>query len=151
MLKESLILLKNKFQKIKNPLKTKLLLTLILCFYVGTAHIFLPLFKKREFFFLFRWSFFSGMPQNFTYDISWDEGKTFVLRDHRTKVKNYGIRLYTLSHLLQFEQQKINHYYSAIMLKICNCNNINIIKLKGSFADHILYKKPLKIVEIKKL
>ncbi len=129
------------------------LLIFILSLYVATAHIFLPLSKKKEFLFLYEWSLFVNMPRAFIYDITWDGGKTFLVRDYRGQVegtKALSRKWHTFFYLLINKREKIKKYHS-IILKFCECKNIYLVKLKGSLTDHIIYKKPLQIEEFKSL
>ena len=109
-----------------------------------TAHVFLPLFSKEEFFFLFRWNVFQFMPQKFVQDLAWDQGKTFLLRDHRKEINKLDI----FRHLIFTKNlDRIRKDYKNQLLKLCQCESIYFVSLKGSLADHLIYKKPLKIVE----
>ena len=116
-----------------------------------TAHIFLPMAGKSDFFFLSTWKLFGFVPQYFVYDLTWDEGKTFLLRDHYKKLEisrynNFKFRSFFRNGNLS-EIKKIK----AKLLKLCQCKTIKFVKLRGSLADHFLQNEPLKIVGIKEL
>ena len=93
------------------------------------------------------------MPKIFVYDITWDGGKTFLIRDYRQKAQGTNVlarEWHTLFYLLRIKSEKIRQYHS-IILKFCECKAIYRVKLKGSLTDHIIYKKPLQIEELKSL
>ncbi|MCZ0932381.1 MAG: hypothetical protein OXJ52_04415 [Oligoflexia bacterium] len=141
---------KNPKLKLPLPSFNKFFLIFILSLYVATAHILLPAFNKQVFFFLFRWDVFSFMPKEFVYDFTFDEGKTFLIRDHNKKLKS--VNRFTLQSLLDKQKiERIRTNYKSSFLKLCQCESIYLIKLKGSLADHFIYKKPLKIVGTTKL
>ena len=124
----------------------RFLLLAILLIYISISHIFLPAFHKNDFLFFSKWNRMWVTPKKFVYDITWDEGKTFLLRDHIQKAKHKGINtrrlFYVVRHLHKEENKK--HFYSQLM-DFCKCQKIEVFKLQGSLADHIIYKKQLKI------
>ena len=125
----------------------RFLLIVILGLYIATAHIFLPLFKKDEFYFLFSWRLFVFMPQKYVYDLTWDQGKTFLTRDRRKKLRDIG-KSHVFFYLLNYENISwIKKDYKNQLLKLCQCQSIQFVTLKGSLTDHLIYKKPLEIVE----
>ena len=129
----------------KTPPINKYLLVFVLSFYIAAGHIFLPLFGKRDFFFLFRWDLYTLMPPNFVYDVTWDQGKTFLLRDHRKKIN----RLYIFRYLVITRNlDRIKKDYKDQLLKLCQCEVIHFVSLKGFLMDHLIYKKPLEVVEL---
>ena len=89
--------------KNQSPQFNKFFLILLLSFYVATAHILLPAFNKQVFFFLFRWDVFHFMPKKFVYDFTFDEGKTFLIRDYNLK----GVNRFTLQSLLDKNKGKL--------------------------------------------
>ena len=122
-------------------------LLLILFFYICVSHIFLPLSKKKDFLFFYQWALFNCLPMERVYDITWDEGKTFLFRDYSQKVKNTGINIHTLFYLLASEKgiAAINQYFYSDLASFCKCQNIKLFELKGSLSDHIIYKKQLEV------
>ncbi|MCZ0932730.1 MAG: hypothetical protein OXJ52_06235 [Oligoflexia bacterium] len=116
---------------------------------MATAHIFLPSFNKEEFYFLFQWDLYSFTPQKFAHDLTWDQGKTFLLRDHKEQLRNMGMgRGFVFQTLLNRRNtRRIKKDYKAWLLRLCQCESIQFVKLKGSLTDHFIYKNPLEIVE----
>ena len=89
---------------------------------------------------------FSSMPETLTYDITWDEGQSFLFRDHRKRAISAGINLNILFYLLgKADENRIKKDFYSELTDLCQCQNLEIFKLKGSLAEHIIYKKQLKI------
>ena len=133
----------NKLIQRNIPLN-RILLIFILSFYIVIGHIFLPMFGKRDFFFLFRWDLYTFMPPNFVHDLTWDQGNTFLLKDHRKKIK----KLYIFRYLVITKNlNRIRKDYKDSLLKLCQCKSIHFVSLKGFLMDHLIYKKSLEIVE----
>ena len=129
--------------------KNRLVLTLALVFYISIGHIFLPIFNKSEFFFLYQWRLFSVNPGEFIYDLTWegDEGTIFFLRDYKDKIYQIG-NPHTVQDLLQ--DGKINLLrkdYKKKILNFCQCDTIMVVKLKGSFSDYMIFNKSLEVLE----
>ena len=72
-------ILLNKIQKFFGF--NRFLLIFILGLYIVNAHIFLPIIDKDEFFFLYKWALFDFTPREFVDDFTFDQGKTFLIRD----------------------------------------------------------------------
>ena len=143
----------NKCLQKTSPSFNKFYLISILSFYVAIAHIFLPAFGKKEFFFLFRWSLYTHMPEKFVYDLTWDDGKSYVLRDYRKTVRQRGeVKYHYLQYLVQQGNTKrIKRDYKEFFLNLCQCEAIYFVRLKGKTVDHFIYKKQLETIESIKL
>ena len=147
-------MLKSMVQKVKtSPFPfNRFLLLAILLIYISISHVFLPLFNKSDFLFFFKWNMFSSMPLTSVYDITWDEGQSFLFKDHRQKAKAYGINTLTLFYfLMKADDKRIKKFFYSQLMDFCKCQKIEIFKLQGSLADHIIYKKQLKIQTQKQL
>ena len=132
-------------QKLQNLLSlNKYLLIFILCFYIAIGHIFLPLFGKRDFYFLFNWNLFTFMPPKFTHDITWNGGETFLLRDYGKQIEN---RHTFRSLVIKKKIDRIRKDYKNQLLEICQCKSMYFVTLNGLLIDHLIHKKPLEIVE----
>ena len=95
---------------------------------------------------------YSYMPKKYVRDITWDNGKSFLFRDHRRKAKKLGINIHELFYILNRSNYKrVRKYFYPQLTKLCQCNHINLVKLKGSLAEHIFYKKQLEITKQNKL
>ena len=133
------------------PPSSRFLLIFILGLYVATAHIFLPAFNRKEFYFLYQWSLFVNMPDKFIYALTWDEGKSFLLRDKTEELRSV-VKPYILRYLLDRKDlERIRKDYKESLLKLCECLAIYFVELKGSLSDHFIHKKELEIVESIKL
>ena len=143
---------KKKKQKSEKQQISRYFILIVLVVYISISHIFLPLIKKDDFLLFFQWNMFSGMPAESIYDITWDEGKTFLLRDHRKAAKKADIKLIPLLYLLLYSNtETLKNNFHQTLLNFCNCKNLDVFKLKGSLSEHILYKKQLKVLEQRKL
>ena len=139
-------------EKKKKQRISRYFIPVVLVIYISISHVLLPIVNKKDFLFFFRWHLFSSMPAESIYDITWDGGKTFLLRDHRQKAKKTGIDLHTLLPLLlRSNTERLKNDFYQTLLDFCNCKNLNIFKLKGSLSEHILYEKQLKVLEQRKL
>ncbi|MDE0092725.1 MAG: hypothetical protein OXN83_05530, partial [Oligoflexia bacterium] len=78
------------------------------------------------------------------YDVTWDQGQTFLLRDHREKIK----KLYRFRYLVVIKDlDRIRKDYKDQLLGICQCRAMQFVTLKGFRMDHLILKKSLEIVE----
>ncbi len=136
------------FKKI--PLR-QILISVILMVYISISHIILPAFNKSHFLFFSDWVLFSFTPLESVYDISWDGGKSFLLRDHRQKIP-FSFQNQDSFKGNKFINSVLFNDYKTLKEKFvldiktkCQCENLQFFKLKGSIADHIIYKKQLEI------
>ena len=144
MLKE-----KKKKQKSGKQRISQFFIPIILVVYISISHVFLPLFKKDDFLLFFQWNMYSSMPAESVRDITWDEGKTFLFRDHRKAAKKAGIKLIPLLYLLLYSNaETLKNNFHKTLLDFCNCKNLNVFKLKGSLSEHVLYKRQLKVLHM---
>ena len=138
-------------KRIQKIISARFLLIFILSLYIAIAHVFLPAFNKREFYFLFNWKLFTHMPDKFIYDLTWDQKKVFLLRDRKKDLKN--IVSPDKLHYIIWERdlERIRKDYKEKLLKLCECSDIYLVELKGSLSDHFIHKKELEIVRSVKL
>ncbi len=141
--------IKQILKKIKRSsfLFSRFSIWIILLVYISISHIALPMAGKGNFLFFFTWDLFSFMPSNKrTVDITWDNGKTFLFRDHRKTAKRAGIQLHRLYSLRRKQNTKaINHFFRARLIDLCQCQTVYLVKLKGTLAQHYIFKQQLKI------
>jgi hypothetical protein len=117
---------------------------------VFISHVLLPLMNKVDFFLFSAWRLYGSVEIKETYDISWDNGTTFLFRDHRDLANN-KINLQGLYFLVNkndfYENNKINNDFLKLgyveqIKKICQCNEITFYRLNISVFEHIfLFKK----------
>ena len=132
------------------PITNRPRILAILFIYILISHIFLPMAHRRAFLFFARWDMFSYRPYHFIYDITWDEGQSFLFRDHRKSAKYSGVQVWALFYRLYPyrypNKMDIPKYLRKQIINFCKCESFNLILLKGSLSDHIIYNKQLKTV-----
>lgn len=111
------------------------------------SHIVLPTFNNGKDWFLFStWALFVTPPA--PVDISWNQGQTFLFRDHQAPAKNAGIDIHSLFFLVKSHNLKmIEELYKTDILKICHCNDLEFVELQGTLYEHIILKKHLTITK----
>ena len=92
-----------------------------------------------------RWALYAGGLKKFIYDITWDEGHSFLFRDYK---KTGAVKLYSLYYMVQRKNiQGIKKDHLENLKKLGKCNKLWLVKLKGPLYRHILFKENLKIIE----
>ena len=116
------------------------LLTLFISF------IIIPHCNHGKNIFLFdRWALYAGGPKKSIYDITWDEGHSFLFRDHR---KTGAVELLNLYYMVRRKNiQGIKKDHLKSLKKLGACNRLWLVKFKGPLYKHILFKEDLKIIE----
>lgn len=85
---------------------------------------------------------FSAAPGQSNFDISWDQGSTFLFRDHRQSAKANGLNLEAILFDLNAKDlQLIQTRHKAKLLQICQCQDLELFQLGGTFFDHIVLKE----------
>ena len=138
--------------KISGINSNRLLLYVILIIYISISHIFLPAFKTRRHFSLFfaRWSMFSFPPYKSINDITWDGGRSFFFRDYRKKAIQSGVSIQSIFvRFYHIRTIKMPQYLHEQIINFCKCQRFDIVLLKGSLFDHIIYKKQLEVLKRK--
>jgi len=115
---------------------------LFLSLYVVTAHIILPQFNDRKDFFIFAaWDMYSTLPVKAVVDLTWDEGRTYLLRDHSAALKKNGVKLGPLySDLQKMNGEEFKANYLSAILNFCQCTKVEMVQLEGSRSRHILFR-----------
>lgn len=106
----------------------------------------LPALNNSKDFLLFTtWNMFSFNSQKKSVDITWDNGKSFLFRDHRVRASQQGINMHALFYLLNSNKQdKIRTSYLEKLRRYCLCEKIDIYFLQSDFFEHfILNKEPV--------
>ena len=134
----------------------RLLLWAVLFIYISVSHIFLPAFKVRRHSSLFfaKWNMFSFSPYKSIVDITWDGGQSFLLRDYRKKAISSGVSIRHIFFLFYKARKtkrtiELRKYMRKQIINFCKCQEFDVVLLKGSLTDHIIYKKHLKILQKK--
>lgn len=132
---------------------SKKALALFLMGYVLLAHVLLPkLNHSEDFLFFGLWNMFSAPPVNRVVDITWDNGQTFLIRDHRDRAREFGIRTHPLFYLLHSNDlQKIRNLYKEKIQKFCKCDSVQYVVMKNSYYNHLLKKERGEILRSEKL
>jgi hypothetical protein len=122
--------------------------------YILISLVILPLFKHYDYFVFFRWSLFSSFPEKIIYDYSWDNGKTFLFRDHQTLLKKnfnltYRSKLFHDSRSGDIQMIKNKHFH--FMSKLSPTKEMFLYKLHGTLAQHIIQKQKLSSFKLYKV
>ncbi len=130
----------------------KKMLALVFIGFVLISHVILPVFNRSEdFLLLSAWNMFS-YPMAEVKDLSWDQGKTFLFRDHRTKAKEFGVRLHPLFYLLnQKNTEKIRDLHKERLKDFCQCDSIDFVVLKSDYYSHIIKKQNAEVILTERL
>lgn len=109
------------------------------------SHFVLPTYNNnKDFLFFSTWRLFSGGAREEIVDITWDGGLTYFFRDHRLMHWFSGMDKLTLLHLLQtYDFDRIRNDFLPILEDRCQCHQVEIHVLKGSFYNHIVLREPL--------
>ena len=120
----------------------------IVLIYIGIAHVGLPYFKRSDFLFFYNWDLFSSQPKKIVYDITCDQSKSFLFRDLRKQAKLHNINIHVLFALVNRKNiKRISKDYKSSLKLFCHQRKPVLVKMKGSLAEHIIFKKPLEIME----
>jgi len=98
---------------------------------------------------IFNWKMFSG-PLLETYDLSWDQGQSFLFRDYSDIAPKRGVLVHPLFSLVQVKEfEKLNTYYKPQLKKICQCESVVVYRLDNSMYEHIFGKsRPTNLVKV---
>ena len=100
---------------------------LVFVCYLSIAQIILPYFNKGEdFFFFAKWSMFSNGSKGISYDISWDEGETFLFRDYKEEAKSLGINVHIIAYLVNSAKYEKLKNFKSSLTKIASPDKIAI-------------------------
>ncbi len=118
--------------------------------YLSISHFILPQYNKNDFSFFFSWSLFSNGPSDHHYDLSFDEGKTFIIRDYKNKLKKIDTVLFY--YLLQSKRDKeFIILYKDYIKSNFNTEKLVMYKLKGTIHQHVFYKSKQDVISQKVL
>ncbi len=116
---------------------------------VGISHWALPVFNDgNDMLFFSTWSLFSDKTQSSVVDITWDNGESYLLRDHDrffTQSKIDRTLFYQL-----VKDRKINdikNQFSSLLIQYCRCGYLELQILSGSLYQHFILKEKLKVLE----
>jgi hypothetical protein len=105
------------------------------------AHVFLPSVLHVGNFFVFsKWNLFAEGPYREIYDLTWDGGETFLLRDHRSQLPANRSRLFY--YLMSNRVDGIRKRFLPRLQKMCKCDSIEYVTLESSLYDFYILKKP---------
>lgn len=123
--------------------------SVIFCIFLMISHIFIPQWNQGEDYFIFsQWSLFSDPPRGVVTDISWDDGQTFLFRDHRGWVKRSGVNIHTLFSLLRRGAvQRLQKDYCLALMGFSKKQPIAIFRREGRLWDHLLAHKKMMTLE----
>lgn len=96
----------------------------------------LPRFNRgKDFFYFSTWNMFSEDVRTQVSDITWGDGKQYLMRDHRSTFEALNLDITVLFFLIQnHEIEKVRSDYGEIIQQICQCQNYELKILKKSFV-----------------
>jgi hypothetical protein len=126
------------------------------------SHVLLPKYNDtKDWFFFSAWKLYSSSDHKRTYDLSWDQGKTFFFRDHRDLAWKSGIdvrKAFVFFNRYVGAQGGHNKEVLKVQLEMqldnlknfCKCNKFYLYQIGISRFDHIILKKEaaINIMEI---
>lgn len=120
-------------------------------FYISISHIVLPFFDVNNFLFFYNWNLFSvqGRENPSVYDLTWDNGDSFLYRDHRDKPEIiHRVNLKAIFSLLHSGNvEKIREEHLESLMEVCQCHEIESVKIRGTFYTYLLGKRKTEILE----
>ena len=114
-----------------------------------SAHIILPVFNSgKDFIIISTWNLFSNADFEFSYDLTWGNGNSYLFRDKMVDIKRNGINPIVLFYLVKNnELAEIREKYQTKIKNICNCDVIFRNKINSSNFDHFVLKKKSPILQ----
>lgn len=130
----------------------KKMLAIVFISYVLISHVVLPSILKRESFLFFsNWMLFSRPAGQSVADLSCDNGKTFIMRDHAQQAK-IGLALNPIHYLLITNNvQKIREIHKEMLLSFCHQHPVSFLLIKNTVYSHFVEKKAGEIIHIELL
>jgi len=115
--------------------------------HVLVAHVALPhLNEGKDFLFFSKWHLFGGEVRGSVFDLTWDEGQTYLFRDHRHSEKGSDLVTPTLFYLLGANNfERIRQDFLEKIRRDCQCLTVKVHQLSGSLYEHIVLKRPLSL------
>ena len=132
----------------------------IFIFHVFMSQVLLPhVIKKRDLGIFFDWGLYDVKPPSGFYDITWDNGETFLLRDNTrfeeldkiNKNAFFSVLEYPTSRekiLVRVRSLKTFDRDSQTIIQAFGGEGLEIWRFKGSFFDHVVMKKNQELKEI---
>lgn len=110
--------------------------------------VILPLANDSEdFYFFSSWNMFAFGSEKPCVDITWDNGKTFLFKDHRQKILASGVNVHALFYLTNtLDTAKIQDDYLRKIKSYCGCETVELVTLNSSLFDHFVLKKEASIL-----
>jgi hypothetical protein len=85
---------------------------------------------------------YSGHQISEVTDITWDNGKTFLFRDHRLQASAANIDIFSLFHaLLRTDKGVVRATFKEKLQAFCRCDSLYMVRQSNSFQAHIVQKK----------
>jgi hypothetical protein len=124
------------------PASKKILFSFVIL-YTLISHLILPAWNRSNDFLFFKsWRMYSGKKINEVTDITWDDGKTFLFRDHRLQASAANIDIYSMFHaLLKNEKEVLRTIFKEKLKVFCRCDSLYIVRQNNSIQTHIIQKK----------
>ena len=90
---------------------------------------------------------FSNGSKGISYDISWDEGETFLFRDYKEEAKSLGINVHIIAYLVNSAKYEKLKNFKSSLTKIASPDKIAIFELNGELHRHVLLGEKLDIIK----
>lgn len=121
--------------------------------YTVISHLLLPLLNRYEDFYIFStWRLFSISNSVQAIDLTWNNGNSYLFRDHRADIKRARINNVSLYyHVSRQDFDKVRAVFKEHLEQLCKCQNIEIHKLNISLYDHIVHKQTGEAVSVEPL
>lgn len=129
--------------KIKNS-DTKMS-SIVICYFlvfVALAHLILPIStSKSDFFIFFTWNLFSNPPRAVTFDISEDNGESFLFRDRNLSIFTIGEyrRIFFLAQ--NRDTKALSNFLKSSSRFFDFCLGAKKYKFSGGVADNFLFQR----------
>lgn len=118
------------------------MLTLVFVGYVLLSHVVLPTLNLEDFLLFSIWPLFRRPVATSVTDLTWDNGRTFLLRDYSSEAKRSGVDLRSLHYLLsKGDFSKIREIHKDKLLDFCRCEGISLLTIRSNFYSHFLKKE----------
>lgn len=131
-------------------LSDKVYVAIFFVIYLFMAHVVLPEFYDgKDLFVISSWDLFSFDSDVYVTDIAWNNRKSFLRRDKMNTINRYGLNPHVLSK--KIERKQLNLKDIEGVKRMCECEDLELLTMKGQLYQHIIMKRELPIIEERKL
>jgi hypothetical protein len=128
----------------KENLKRLLPLSVFVAFLFISQYV-LPAFHKTDILFFSSWEMYSFGPAGNVWDISFDEGKTFLLQKELTTKRLNEEDLRALNYLLFLkDEMQLKQFFESTLRLRCQCSRFQLFAFSGNYDDYLHRPSALK-------